>query len=332
MTEDFFLVLPSNVSKDGKANDFTTILPEELVLDGNWQCSLFEMNYTTTANTFNNENFDIISSITEREYKVPSTVDDEYAPVDSQYKLVKVKKTEYLYFWKLCPKDGGVVKDVSINDKLKNSMTSLIVREIIEDNSKTFQGSVIHTTKEHSFQEGSSWTEYTVKENIVKSLKLGSIALKSVDEVVRYLNDKFGKYAKISLSADNKLNFKSDYIILFHENLKYLLGFLNDRLEIGINEAAFKPHVLYNMDSMFVYCDIVKHLTVGSSKTQLLRIVPFRGGEKNAHESYNLMYVDVQSSYIKQISIQIRTDTGQLFPFPSNAKCNVVLHFKRKTS
>jgi len=82
--------------------------------------------------------------------------------------------------------------------------------------------------------------------------------------------------------------------------------------------------------SVYVYCDVLKHLPVGDTKAPLLRIVntnvKFVG---NVHRVFNpLLYVPLQKKTFNTIEIDTRTDLGTTVPFLSG-KSFVVLEFRR---
>lgn len=333
--DNFYIVLPSNSNEFGRANSFTTNLPEEIIFDGQWECSLSEMNYTTTTNTFNGESIALVGEkIVEKEFEVPEVMNNAHLTEESTYVFSFWEQGEDMHSWMLrdykpIPKDFIDVRPSETMEKELGKMDVIVdgddKRRPYNSHGKIF----ISPPRKNeglyrSFKSGMTWIERYRRED-VKLIKLNTISLKTIQDIVNHLNSCLGDYASVSIFKQ-KLVIESSYTIRFPDNINYVLGFENTELKPGKHEAEHYPHV---MDSMFVYSDIVHHTIVGSSKSQLLRIIPFRGSERNAYESYNMMYVGVMASCIKQISIEIRTDTGKLFPFPDNAKCNIILHFRK---
>ena len=68
---------------------------------------------------------------------------------------------------------------------------------------------------------------------------------------------------------------------------------------------------------MYVYCDLLEHVTVGDTKAPLLRIVdkPKKEQDVNVHKVFNpVHYVPLQKKNFDTIEINIMTDTGQPVP------------------
>ena len=81
----------------------------------------------------------------------------------------------------------------------------------------------------------------------------------------------------------------------------------------------------------YIYTDIIDHNYVGDSQTRLLRTVQFPDKELNQYShnvAYNnLYYMKLSKEIISQIKINIRTVTGDLFPF-SPGHLTLQLHFR----
>jgi len=72
-----------------------------------------------------------------------------------------------------------------------------------------------------------------------------------------------------------------------------------------------------DINSLFVYCDLLEPVFVGDTKAPLLRIVdkPRRVGG-NAHRVMNrVLYVPLQKKCFDTVEINIMTDTGQPVAF-----------------
>ena len=82
-----------------------------------------------------------------------------------------------------------------------------------------------------------------------------------------------------------------------------------------------------NLNSLYVYCDILEHIPVGDVVAPLLRVVSVIGKQKNTvRKTYDKpMYVPVRIKNFDSIKIDIRSDTGVPFQY---GKSNVVTHFK----
>jgi len=85
-----------------------------------------------------------------------------------------------------------------------------------------------------------------------------------------------------------------------------------------------------DVNSVYVYCDILEHVTVGDTKAPLLRIVNKpKKQEGNVHHTFQpILYVPLQKKNFDTVEINMMTDTGQPVPFRFG-KSFVVLEFRR---
>ena len=86
-------------------------------------------------------------------------------------------------------------------------------------------------------------------------------------------------------------------------------------------------------DVLYLYSDVVEYQNVGSSLAPLLRVLcPEKRSDHvglTISERYiRPYYVPVCRSYIDSITIQIRTSTGDNFPFYSGSPIITYLHFR----
>ena len=85
-----------------------------------------------------------------------------------------------------------------------------------------------------------------------------------------------------------------------------------------------------DLNTMYVYCDLVRHNLLGDSSVPLLRVVHIRG----KHGSYvsrayeNIMYQPMRRAEVQTVEIDIRDDTGESIPFNSG-RVVVILHIRR---
>ena len=84
-----------------------------------------------------------------------------------------------------------------------------------------------------------------------------------------------------------------------------------------------------NLNSLYVYCDILEHMPVGDVQAPLLRVIGITGKQGDMiRKTYDKpMYVPVRTKNFDSIEIDIRTDTGESVPF-QYGKSEVILHFK----
>jgi len=85
-----------------------------------------------------------------------------------------------------------------------------------------------------------------------------------------------------------------------------------------------------DISSVYIYCDILEHVTVGDTKAPLLRIVDKdRKKRGNVHQTFNpILYVPLQKKNFDTVEVNIMSDTGRPVPFRYR-KSFVVLEFRR---
>ena len=90
---------------------------------------------------------------------------------------------------------------------------------------------------------------------------------------------------------------------------------------------------------IFIYTNIIEYQYVGDAKAPLLRVIDSKHCLKNGsfceleptHRIVftNLDYKKLLSNTIQSISIDLRTETGQLVPFSGTGKVILTLQFKK---
>jgi len=109
-------------------------------------------------------------------------------------------------------------------------------------------------------------------------------------------------------------------------NLNVTLGFKNNY----INQSSI-PQFSRNINEMYIYTDLIDYTLINNIKTPLLRIIPFEYSKsfyRKTHAIFNTFYIKVTKREIRSIHFEIRTATGQPFPFWNNSKTVLTLHFK----
>jgi len=120
--------------------------------------------------------------------------------------------------------------------------------------------------------------------------------------------------------------------IRFSERLAEILG-ADAQVAYGHNHArTSRKFSMTNGDinSMHIYCDILKNVTVGDTKAPLLCIVDkFWKRRGNVHQTFNpILYAPVQKKNFDTVEVNIMTDDGRPVPFRCK-KSFVILEFRR---
>jgi len=123
----------------------------------------------------------------------------------------------------------------------------------------------------------------------------------------------------------------NDLCVMFSPALARLLGF-RTMVKYCVSPflAEHKMDFGSTVRSIYTYCDLVEHVSVGDTKAPLLRIVNRKSDEDvNVHQTFNpVMYVPLQKKCFDSVEINMMTDAGVPVPFNSG-KSFVVLEFRR---
>lgn len=127
---------------------------------------------------------------------------------------------------------------------------------------------------------------------------------------------------------------KMKYWVKLHPKLAYALGFVRApffKYLLGFEEKSHLPcHLLAQRTQMYVYADLVELQHVGNVMAPLLRICVTSQESAASHSERYIKpyYLPVCKNRIELIHIQVRTHTGDIFPFPTGAPLIIKLHFR----
>jgi hypothetical protein len=98
----------------------------------------------------------------------------------------------------------------------------------------------------------------------------------------------------------------------------------------NVHLGAVAPRSNLSAQSLYVYCDIVRHQMVGDSSVPLLRIVtvPETARDACVVTFNNIQYVPAKGGTIQTIEVDIRDDTGKPIPFNAG-RVIAVLHLRK---
>ena len=166
--------------------------------------------------------------------------------------------------------------------------------------------------------------QYSLDLLLKERLKQGNAAIN-----IAYGNN--SKRVKIKISGG------SDITFLFPTALAETLGIDPNYFEnyIDDNRARFRYSVDLNThrNQLYIYSDVANYTFIGDVTAPILRVVPFQRTKDNVHfhqEFVNLHYVPVAKSFIDQVNVSIKGDTGEDIPFVTG-KTLVKLHFRERT-
>ena len=124
---------------------------------------------------------------------------------------------------------------------------------------------------------------------------------------------------------------------------------IGDRITINVYEtlnlqlvtSELKPQKQYIRGSlpsdlfagkhyMYIYCNLCAHSYVGSVKTKILRVIPIdlkntSYGQLHTFKFNTEFFIPIDRDMINKISIELRTEDGQLYPL-THGRSLCVLH------
>lgn len=180
---------------------------------------------------------------------------------------------------------------------------------------------------------------YTVNDIITLD---GERYMKDPMAAMLWLNEVFKKIFSISLQDNKKvllqLRPNTKKVQLCH-GLNIMLGF-STQVFRSSNAMEFKadyePQMKRGVNNMYIYANICQPIQVGDVRVPLLKNLwldvqkrEYNFGEVCSKIIRNPMYIPVASTSINSIEVNIRSDSGRLFPFIEGAVTSLTLHFKK---
>ena len=173
---------------------------------------------------------------------------------------------------------------------------------------------------------------YSTIEEVVTSLKSLLNNLKTnqkLERVPQFGYNSRKRKAHVDLQPGESLHFKP--------KLAAMLGFTTNSIHCGNDSIKYHGADLFNLDetihTLYVYCNIVENMPVGSDEAPLLRIVGVdaKQGEIVRKTYDNPMYIPVRIKKFDTVEINIKSNTGEPVPF-QYSKSEVILHFRKQNS
>jgi len=167
-----------------------------------------------------------------------------------------------------------------------------------------------------------------------RTIELKNVHYTKPSSIRDYLNELLGEYATFSLQSNNKqltITMNKKCTIYLANQLNITLGFKNDYFD-GDREynAEFTPQYHRNIKEIYIYTNIVTHSHVNNVQAPLLKIIPFESSDTFSRkycEIINPYYIKVNRKEISNITFELRSFDGRLFPFLKNTKTMMILHF-----
>jgi len=154
----------------------------------------------------------------------------------------------------------------------------------------------------------------------------------TIQDMVSYLNPLLSNNVKVVAIGDRiKIVVPSSVqSIKFHNALNFT--FEVEESEIKESTTGKYPvQFTRNIKSMYIYTNIIQSTRVCNTFTPLLKIVPYiSNGGMITYTSKIAQYIKLCKNDISTIHIQIKDEQGDPFPFITNSKVMIALHFHKQ--
>jgi hypothetical protein len=336
---DFYMILASNgapkMYPDNTSYHFYSPLPNPLQLTGKWRVSLQEITYQNSIQTIVDEKIRVYTrppAITRLEkmedindinkkgkfFDLIKILDDEKYQLE--IKRAAVKSGGYEYPLKYVRVEGTDVKRKEL--EITKDESGLIV-EALEPGYK--------------YELWGIKTRYPADKIELITLKPGyySTEEKLCSELNQLLHGRASfemenvdaeKYFLLKTLADNTR-------LELMNGLHYILGYGKTLLDREVFRAMKTSDLARGSFVMFIYCNIVDTSMVGNVEAPLLRTVHIQKTERGSTVNHLFnpgFHIRVNKTYINEIEVDIRTDSGEAFPFAKDGKTILTLHFERE--
>jgi len=144
----------------------------------------------------------------------------------------------------------------------------------------------------------------------------------------RYLEFKYSSEAqRFHLQLHSSTDIES---IEISQQLSYTMGFAKTKIERS-GFAKFVPDIKGGISSLYVYTpNLIEPVIIGDTIAPVLRIVNVKGNRDEMVEDVFLgvQYHKLLVKEVNEISVELRTPSGQLVPF-NYGSCTLTLQFKK---
>ena len=350
MKNNFYVVLPSNscpsTQPDNIAASFLIDIENTLTLgEGDWEVALteFSLNYLPKAQRKPMTVNYLVKNRLHHRFTL-NYINKIFSIGDSKYKLSDPFITH------MSVDDRFIVR--SIAGKLQILCTKPPFRIMFNnladaqylgfyDMVRTSDTATLTADYEHRAL-GDMQVEIRLSCNETTEVNFDEYKLPTTDYqlVAHFTNDYAHVFKLFKVDSDGFINFiLADVIeiVMLAPSLSGILGF--DGIEDFHNndgklyQGIRKPRLENAFTQLIVYSSIIEPILVGGNKVPLLRTIwvhsKYNMGEVLFEQVDHPMYLAVSSNSINNIEVQIRSDSGELIPFPYGSKSNITLHFRK---
>lgn len=135
--------------------------------------------------------------------------------------------------------------------------------------------------------------------------------------------------------VETKTNDHKGITLELRNGLQDILGFIKSSIPAKkeLQKSELEVNLLRGISNIFIYCDVIKNIHVGSIMAPLLRTISFnvkQYGEMVCIQYINPIYIGINKGLYNEITIELRDSVGELIPFVEGLT-TVHLHFRRKS-
>ena len=309
-SQEFMLTLPSNTASNNlyretnKPSCFKVHLPTTLELEGEWEVSIVNIQYPFNWPNFNQELIAVLGYLEKKEideidldqiFKVQCHLTKSSCLAEDSLRTLYDAAEDYCNSKGMSPHGTKFIK-IPTGFYQNPGQLGIYLEKEFNNN--------VHVGNIPDVQPCSLKTEY--------------------DQITQRL-----KFTPENLNWFQIVSLKNE----FFTNIGASSSCWNNRLYVA--EPTVKrggKAFLQRYSSMYIYCDVIKWQVVGDTQTPLLATLPVQGNPfDQCFWAFNPpYYIPVSQKSISTIEMEIRTDTGDLFPFEESGRVVIQLHFRRQ--
>ena len=157
-------------------------------------------------------------------------------------------------------------------------------------------------------------------------------------EIISYINKSSPNiFETLAIEYNNKVSLKilpAFSTVEISYELAKMLGFEQNIFDSQTHIAKYIPKIKNRYNQVYIYASIIDPILVGGVHVPLLKSVwidsKYRNGDIINGVMKHPMYLPTSLNTISNVEVNIRSDSGELLPFPYDSKSSLTLHFRQK--
>ena len=247
----------------------------------------------------------------------------EFTPIKTRVGLFNIRKVSPLKADDWCVFE---LEDM-FNRDMNSDRPSFLARSDDELQLSTSDKTFSEATREHEwavkvYEKRLNPAVITNDEEELEEIRVSLPTIDSVNQLLDTLNVKsreFGYKFDYSPSLDRiTLSIPAFHRIQLDDVLQSVLGFVGQsNLNESKQTATMNPQLKREVNSLFIYCNVLSYIHVGNTEAPLLRQLPMASKENVVvdREFINKIYIPVNCNVLNRIDVSIHDQNGDLVPF-----------------